>query len=149
MNYLQHRRCTQPHFVQAIQRPYVSRECLRLNSLVYIHCTLLQSHAQANIEENARHLRWLLQYDRNWKRSLRMLQHVLVIEETSFKLRDPDLAWKSSRLVSVMEWLGPSSYESLKTYLLELLSGGRPLKLTKSEMRYSLYSRPLSKHRHR
>jgi hypothetical protein len=54
-----------------------------------------------------------------------MLQHLLATEERSFGLKDPDLAWKSLRLVSVMEWLSPSSYESLKTYLLELLSRGR------------------------
>ena len=106
-----------PHSVSIHER-------IRLNTLIYLHCTLLQAQGAADLKENVKHLWWLLRRERIWKGSLRMLQYLLVKEEMSVRLRDPDLAWKSLRLLSVAEWLSPSSFNNLKIYLLNLLSGG-------------------------
>jgi hypothetical protein len=108
-------------------RPNISvrlHERARLSSLIYLQCTLLQTRGQADLDEFVRRMRWLLRCEGDWKDSLRMFQGMLVMEEKVARLRDSDLAWKSLRLLTVVEWLSPSSFDAIKKYLLALLSGG-------------------------
>lgn len=99
-------------------------ERIRVNTLLYMHCAILKAQVQGDPDTAVGHLKWLLLRENSWCGSLRMLQYLLVKDETSTSLRDSGLAWKSLRLLSVMEWLRPTVFVQTTKYLLDVLTVG-------------------------
>jgi len=106
----------------------ILKERLRASVLFYVHCLIGAQKLPEDRLTLVNHLKWLIHREWIWKKSLRMLNWMLINKEETDGLADSDSAWRAMRLVNAL-FLLQGTQGMVQEYLLGLLSGERRVSL--------------------
>lgn len=96
---------------------------LRAGVIFYVHCMFAHSSKPEGLAAFLKHLKSIIRLNWIWEKSLRMFQWMLIKDQQSAILANPNNAWMAFRFVSTMCLLSDATQKAVYESLLGLLSG--------------------------